>query len=538
MKKFFTQHINFAYAVIVMMTLTLGVGLVAASYSTPGNSTHPLIHKGGGEQAITQLKIGPCGVGGDMGCSLIGDFDVRGAANAVALFAETPNNLFYVLENMFTLGILYIGTGTNTGGATITASPEIAIWKNPTNGLSAVMQKVNVSGNVRATNLNNSGGLPEVCITKTGVVVLCPQETPINGSCGLAQGGTYQNPPTSGLCFSGTASNVTTNSTTYNWYCYGSNGGTTASCQANRQVTYTYAWNVGPWGSCSGGSGSCTGVPSQNQGAKVDWNGVPFNWEDGRVYRDNNGTPQLMTVCASSPNLPYDLTPTRNFDWNAAWNTGACITQTPPYTWPSVLYEPSTVNGRWHRINTQPGTGGDLTGPGNSNTPGYIHSINIDNTLYQTGIAYRARCDINNNGIIQNNEGFDGFCNINNVPPGSNFEAQWGDWVAKSPIEYCAGHRPGTTATDLTNPAQGGGGNGGINVQNPQYNQVGYACLDFPGSCGGLNQTQCTGTPGCTWQNQQGTQTRTVACINQQLGTVVNDSFCPPPKPATSQSCG
>lgn len=41
----------------------------------------------------------------------------------------------------------------------------------------------------------------------------------------------------------------------------------------------------------------------------------------------------------------------------------------------------------------------------------------------------------------------------------------------------------------------------------------------------------------CSVQCGPGTQTRTVSCIRQSDGAAVADSFCPSPKPATSQSC-
>jgi hypothetical protein len=58
----------------------------------------------------------------------------------------------------------------------------------------------------------------------------------INGSCGSDNGGTFSVTPTN-LCSAGTASSVTTGTSTYSWSCAGTNGGTTASCSATRTVT-------------------------------------------------------------------------------------------------------------------------------------------------------------------------------------------------------------------------------------------------------------------------------------------------------------
>jgi hypothetical protein len=89
---------------------------------------------------------------------------------------------------------------------------------------------------------------------------------PINGSCGSAQGGSYQSAPTTGLCSSGSATNPYLNGTNWIWNCNGSNGGTTASCNAFKTPdavngkcgsanggTYT---TIPSWGLCSSGVAS------------------------------------------------------------------------------------------------------------------------------------------------------------------------------------------------------------------------------------------------------------------------------------------
>ncbi|CAK0772380.1 exported hypothetical protein [Gammaproteobacteria bacterium] len=84
------------------------------------------------------------------------------------------------------------------------------------------------------------------------------QATPINGSCGLANGQTLTNTPTGGLCDVGTASAVG-GTGPWNWTCSGSNGGTSASCMANITVIpRTFALTVSVTGS---GSGVVTSSP-------------------------------------------------------------------------------------------------------------------------------------------------------------------------------------------------------------------------------------------------------------------------------------
>ncbi len=68
-----------------------------------------------------------------------------------------------------------------------------------------------------------------VRIYNTGTV------TPVNGECGSADGSTVSTAPTTNLCNKGTASAVT-GTGPWAWTCAGLNGGTTASCSANKTV--------------------------------------------------------------------------------------------------------------------------------------------------------------------------------------------------------------------------------------------------------------------------------------------------------------
>lgn len=317
MKKFLTQQINFAYALIVMLALTIGVGFVGAvgQQNDYVNTISPLIHVGGGEQAVSGLRVGTCSGG-----ACIGSFDVRGALNNIALFDNTSSvsPLFLVTGNVGIVGKLFVGEG---------AGPNLLMWSKRymaggpgSAGFTIPLQRVNVYGNTRATNLTNTSAPATVCVDPSGVLVLCGAAAPINGQCGISNGGTFSTPPVTGLCNQGDASSVTTNINTYNWTCSGLNGGTTASCQATRTVitnavchdfgagpfatqpatgqngcdagsyentsdtqylwkwncngsanggqdvncteprTQTYSWQIGNWGTCTGAqSGSCSG---------------------------------------------------------------------------------------------------------------------------------------------------------------------------------------------------------------------------------------------------------------------------------------
>ncbi len=64
----------------------------------------------------------------------------------------------------------------------------------------------------------------------------------INGTCGSANGGTFNFPPTANLCSTGTASAMPTGNVPWTWICNGSNGGTsspTCSAKSTQSITIT-----------------------------------------------------------------------------------------------------------------------------------------------------------------------------------------------------------------------------------------------------------------------------------------------------------
>jgi hypothetical protein len=74
-------------------------------------------------------------------------------------------------------------------------------------------------------------------IPTTGTYVP-PTPTPVNGSCGIANGTTVSSAPTTNLCSLGNASSVT-GSGPWSWTCGGLNGGTTAQCSATKTTVTT-----------------------------------------------------------------------------------------------------------------------------------------------------------------------------------------------------------------------------------------------------------------------------------------------------------
>ncbi|MBP7544473.1 MAG: DUF1566 domain-containing protein, partial [Acidovorax sp.] len=77
--------------------------------------------------------------------------------------------------------------------------------------------------------------------------------TPVDGACGSAHNSAstplLTSAPSGGLCSAGTASSITSASTTFTWSCAGTGGGTTDSCQAPRG--YSVSPSAGANGSIS-----------------------------------------------------------------------------------------------------------------------------------------------------------------------------------------------------------------------------------------------------------------------------------------------
>ncbi|MDR0651599.1 MAG: hypothetical protein LBG59_09760, partial [Candidatus Peribacteria bacterium] len=84
------------------------------------------------------------------------------------------------------------------------------------------------------------------------------QVCPTNGSCGSANGVAVTSYPTASHCSAGTKVDVDTVATDgmYNWTCNGSNGGTTASCQANKTAPVN--------GACGSASETALSKPTSN----------------------------------------------------------------------------------------------------------------------------------------------------------------------------------------------------------------------------------------------------------------------------------
>lgn len=363
MKKFLTQQINFAYALIVMLALTIGVGFVGAvgQQNDYVNTISPLIHVGGGEQAVSGLRVGTCSGG-----ACIGSFDVRGALNNIALFDNTSSvsPLFLVTGNVGIVGKLFVGEN---------AGPNLSLWSNSygggagglggSGGFTIPLQRVNVYGNTRATNLTNTSAPATVCVDPSGVLVLCGAAAPINGQCGISNGGTFSTPPVTGLCNQGDASAVTTNVNTYNWTCGGLNGGTTASCQATRSVitnAVCHDFGAGPFAT----------QPATGQ-----------NGCDAGSYEDTSDSQYLWKWnCNGSANGGQDVNCTEPRTQTYSWQIG---------NWGTCNVTPSTCTGTYQ----EPGQGN----PNGSHTSNPARSVTYDGrdcNIVDDGGSWQNNCQV------------------------------------------------------------------------------------------------------------------------------------------------
>lgn len=181
------------------------------------------------------------------------------------------------------------GTITSDGGSTIlerrfdwgtSYTPNVTVsgtnFSYLLTGLSA-----NTTYQYRAWARNSAGwSVPVPQSFTTG-----SSTAPVNGVCGPANGSVVTAAPTTNLCNSGTASQVT-GSGPWSWSCVGSNGGATANCSAtpgtptvyNISVTASPAAGGGVSGGGSWGAGTtATVTASANSGYRfVNWteNGI------------------------------------------------------------------------------------------------------------------------------------------------------------------------------------------------------------------------------------------------------------------------
>ncbi|MGC8494288.1 MAG: hypothetical protein ACP5SH_21395, partial [Syntrophobacteraceae bacterium] len=145
-----------------------------------------------------------------------------------------------------------------------------------------------------------------------GTNASCSANLIVNGACGSSNGGSYRSPPSTNLCNSGTTSPVTSTTGACSWSCTGLNSGTTASCSANLIVD-------GVCGSSTGGSFSSaptTNLCSGGTASSVTAGSGTWGWSCAGLNggKNVNCSANLLVVgaCGSSNGGSFRSAPTTN----------------------------------------------------------------------------------------------------------------------------------------------------------------------------------------------------------------------------------
>lgn len=314
----------------------------------------------------------------------------------------------------------------------------------------------------------------------------------------------------SGLGYPNQASFAPRNLTTTVPVCATANG-TMVRC--NTPEPMAYHWDVGNYGACNGqtypkcngtypvsnggacegqwqstGPGSCGGFPTNE--VKVDWEGNPFDWQAGYVYKSDMPHPQPSHISQ----CPYTESMVRCNNINSSdGDPYPCVNTNPAcaaafeYESVGTFYWPHPSAGHWDRLQLVSGIVNEV-----------IHNV----------------YDL---------EGVFGQCN--GTTQQSCTAVSGCSWTpGETQTNYCA---PATNEADCL-------ARNSACSWNPRASTV---------SCAGpTNANECTAQhPNCSFvPGNPGTKTRTVVCKDANNQTVA-DQFCintVGPKPSTSSSCG
>jgi YVTN family beta-propeller protein len=194
-----------------------------------------------------------------------------------------------------------IATNVSGGNGTVTCAASVNSGATATCAISAatgyqlatfadnsVDKKGSVSGSIYT--ITNITANHNIAVTFS----LIPP-TPVSGTCGASNGGTFIVAPTTGFCATGTATGVTSTGQ-WNWSCTGSNGGTTAACSANFQ-TYAVTATV------TGGNGAVSCTSPFNSGATASCRVSPASGYQLGTFTDN-GADSKGSVTGSTYTIP------------------------------------------------------------------------------------------------------------------------------------------------------------------------------------------------------------------------------------------
>ncbi len=199
-------------------------------------------------------------------------------------FQAAPYNISINLGATYNLtGFKYLPRSDNPNGRLaeyrIYVSTNGSTWGSPINtgnfAGSANEQEVSFSSvtgrYLRLEADADHAGAQYISIAELNIKGSLNGVSPANGICGSANGTTVSASPTTNLCSAGTVSGVA-NGSVYAWICAGSNGGSTASCSANK--TAGIGSENGICGSANGTTVSS--IPTVNLCIESDSSSVPI----------------------------------------------------------------------------------------------------------------------------------------------------------------------------------------------------------------------------------------------------------------------
>ncbi len=127
---------------------------------------------------------------------------------------------------------------SNGTACTASSAPTISSWSGP-KPLDGPQTITSLNSTVTfSLNCVNTSA-PNITPTQKSVTVTA-SPLPTNGLCGSSNGGTFSSAPSTSLCSAGNATLVTGSGADtgyWKWQCMGVNGGTNASCSANKTAT-------------------------------------------------------------------------------------------------------------------------------------------------------------------------------------------------------------------------------------------------------------------------------------------------------------
>jgi hypothetical protein len=151
---------------------------------------------------------------------------------------------------------------------------------------------------------SNGGSTASCSANKSGT-------SPVNGVCGSSNGQTFATAPTTNLCSAGTATAVS-GSGPWTWNCTGSNGGSTASCSANKTGAHT-TFTTGPYGNNANITDTLS-IPGATSLIVTVTGNTELNYDFLYIYNSSNvllrtfsgpGINQTFTVTGSSINILF-----------------------------------------------------------------------------------------------------------------------------------------------------------------------------------------------------------------------------------------